>query len=62
MAYRTVAEAAERLGVSRWLAYRLIAAGHLPHVRLGERRIVVPDQALDEWMHRRATESVREAP
>jgi excisionase family DNA binding protein len=58
MAYRSVADAAERLGISSWLAYRLIERGELPHVRLGERRIVVPDRALDEWMDRRAGQSV----
>ena len=42
----TVAEAATRLGISRALAYELVAQGRLPHVRLG-RRIVVPRRALD---------------
>jgi excisionase family DNA binding protein len=56
MAYRSVNEAAARLGISPWLAYRLIERGELPHVRLG-RRIVVPDRALDDWMNRRALDS-----
>jgi excisionase family DNA binding protein len=37
----TVAEAAELLGISRALAYELVARGELPSIRLG-RRIVVP--------------------
>lgn len=41
----TVAETAEQLGISEWLAYRLIARGELPHLRLGG-RIVVPKIAV----------------
>jgi excisionase family DNA binding protein len=42
----TVEEAAELLGISRGLAYQLVAQGDIPSVRLG-RRIVVPRRALD---------------
>jgi excisionase family DNA binding protein len=41
----TVSEAADVLGISRTLAYDLVAKGQLPAIRLG-RRIVVPAQAL----------------
>jgi excisionase family DNA binding protein len=41
----TVEEAARVLGISRGLAYRLVATGELPCLRLGARR-VVPRQAL----------------
>lgn len=41
----TVGEAAQVLGVSRSLAYELVARGELPSLRLG-RRVVVPRQAL----------------
>lgn len=41
----TVKEAANLLGVSRSLAYELVAAGTLPSLRLG-RRIVVPRAVL----------------
>lgn len=44
----SVPEAAEALGVSAWLAYRLIARGELPAIRLG-RRVVVPKIALDAF-------------
>ena len=37
----TVAEAAELLGISRALAYELVARGELPSIRLG-RRVVIP--------------------
>jgi excisionase family DNA binding protein len=41
----TVEEAAALLGISRTLAYELIARGDLPCVRLG-RRIVISRRAL----------------
>jgi len=43
----TVAEAADRLGISSDLAYDLVARGALPSLRLG-RRIVIPRVALLE--------------
>ena len=42
----TVEEAARLLGVSRGLAYELVARGQLPALRLGRRR-VVPRIAID---------------
>lgn len=42
----TVPEAARRLGISRTLAYELIARGQLPALRLG-RRLVVPRRRLE---------------
>ena len=42
----TVSEAAAVLGISRGLAYQLVASGELPAIRLG-RRIVVPQRAID---------------
>jgi excisionase family DNA binding protein len=41
----SVTEAAGLLGISRALAYELIARGDLPSLRLG-RRVVVPRHAL----------------
>lgn len=41
----TVEEAAGLLGISRNLAYELVADGRLPSIRLG-RRVLVPRQAL----------------
>jgi excisionase family DNA binding protein len=43
----TVAEAADRLGISSDLAYDLVARSELPSLRLG-RRIVIPRIALQE--------------
>jgi excisionase family DNA binding protein len=45
----SVAEAGERLGLSRAFAYELVARGELPVVRFG-RRIVVPKAALLELL------------
>lgn len=42
----TVSEAAQALGISRTLAYQLVARQELPSLRLG-RRIVVPRQAIE---------------
>lgn len=45
----TVDETAALLGISRTLAYELVARGELAHVRLG-RRIVVPRVALERLL------------
>ena len=42
----SVEEAAALLGISRGLAYELVAKGDLPSLRLG-RRIVVPRRVLE---------------
>ncbi len=43
----TVEEAAKLLGISRGLAYELVARGELPSLHLGRRR-VIPRMAIDE--------------
>jgi excisionase family DNA binding protein len=45
----TVPQAAEVLGISRALAYELVARGELPALRLG-RRVVVPRRALERFV------------
>ena len=45
----TVPQAAEVLGISRALAYELVARGELPSLRLG-RRVVVPRRALQNFV------------
>ena len=47
----SVEEAGALLGISRDLAYDLVARGELPSVRLG-RRLVVPRRALEEALDR----------
>ncbi len=39
-------EAAERLGISRWQAYKLAHSGRLPTTRLGARDLYVPAAVL----------------
>jgi excisionase family DNA binding protein len=39
-------EAAERLGISRWQAYKLARSGRLPTTRLGTRDLHVPAAVL----------------
>lgn len=46
-----VEEAAQRLGIKRSLAWRLVRSGDLPSVRLG-RLVRIPERALEEWIAR----------
>ncbi|MFN2613297.1 MAG: helix-turn-helix domain-containing protein [Actinomycetota bacterium] len=46
----TVREAAKVLRISADLAYALVRAGVLPVLRLGERRVVIPRDALFRWI------------
>jgi excisionase family DNA binding protein len=39
-------EAAQRLGISRWQAYKLARSGRLPTTRLGTRDLHVPTAVL----------------
>ena len=39
-------EVAERLGISRWQAYKLARSGRLPTTRLGARDLYVPTAVL----------------
>ena len=49
----SVREAARLLGISRNLAYELIAEGRLPHIRLG-RRVLVSRYGLEQWIAQQA--------
>ncbi|MFI5042378.1 MAG: helix-turn-helix domain-containing protein, partial [Acidimicrobiales bacterium] len=46
----TVEEAVALLGISRTLAYELVARGDLPCLRLG-RRVLISRQALERMVH-----------
>ncbi len=50
----SVSEAAEVLGISTGLVYRLVKNGTLPSVRLGDKRLVIPHRALEVEINRRA--------
>ena len=45
----SVTEAAELLGVSRWLVLQQVAHGDLPHKRFG-RRILIPRGRFLAWL------------
>ena len=44
-------EAAQRLGISRWQAYKLAHSGRLPTTRLGSRDLHVPAAVLRRIEH-----------
>ena len=46
----TVEEAGEMLGVSRGTAYMLANTGGIPAIRIGQRRLVVPRKALEDFL------------
>jgi excisionase family DNA binding protein len=52
----TVTEAAAALGISRALAYQLVARKELPSIRLG-RRIIIPRSTVDAMLGDSATPS-----
>lgn len=51
----SVAEMANLLGISRTTAYELIGRDDFPSTRLGK-RVVIPLDALKEWLERGGTE------
>jgi len=50
----TVREAAKLLRIGSDLAYSLVRAGVLPVLRLGERRVGIPRDALLRWIETQA--------
>lgn len=55
----TVREAAKVLRISADLAYSLVRARVLPVLRLGERRVVIPREALLRWIESQAAQIPR---
>ena len=51
----SVAEAAEQLGVSRPIIYGLIKNGEFPAVVVGQKRVIIPVAALEQWLASHAT-------
>jgi len=45
----TVEEAAQRLGMTRKALYGHLAAGRIPSIKLGRRRLI-PVQSLERWL------------
>jgi excisionase family DNA binding protein len=50
----TADELAARLGITRKALYAQVAAGRIPHVRLG-RRVFFPAKAVEDWLNSRVT-------
>ena len=46
----TVPELAERLGLSVETVYRGIRRNDIPHLRIGQRRLILPRAAIDRWL------------
>lgn len=53
----TVPEAAEVVGVSEWLLRRMIRRGDIPHMRIGEKRIVIARTVLHRWVEQHGATS-----
>lgn len=54
----SVEEVADALGISRPVAYQLIQREGFPAVRVSERRIIVPVDALRRWLDEQAETNV----
>ena len=50
----SVDEVAEMLGVPRPVAYRLAHSAGFPAIRVSDRRIVIPVDALKSWLDEQA--------
>ena len=50
----SVDELAQELGISKPLAYDLIKRDGFPSVRISERRIIIPVDALRSWLNANA--------
>ena len=46
----TVPELADTLGLSTETVYRGIRRGEIPHLKIGERRLILPKAAIDKWL------------
>ena len=46
----TVPELAERLGLSVETVYRGIRRNEIPHLRIGQRRLILPKASIDRWL------------
>lgn len=46
----TIKEASQIIGVCSKLASQMVTAGKLPHIRISERKVVIPKEALEKWL------------
>lgn len=52
----TVEEVADELGISKWLAYKQVNTGKIPHIRMG-RRIIIPRKKFNKWLEESSNKS-----
>jgi len=57
----TVPQVARRLECSESKVRELIKSGQLPHIRLGDHKIVVPWLTLERWLEAELAEQTAEA-
>ena len=50
--YMSVPEMAEYIGMSKQMAYQLAKIEDFPAIVLGEKRVIVVADMLDDWMHK----------
>lgn len=47
-------EVAQALGIAEHTVRRLVRTGELPAIRISERRIIIPAEALNNWLSAKA--------
>jgi len=47
----SIKEFAEKMSISRSLAYKLVANGQIPVIRLSKRKLVIPMQAVEKMLN-----------
>ena len=47
----SIKEFAEKMSISRSLAYKLVANGQVPVIRLSKRKLVIPMQAVEKMLN-----------
>jgi excisionase family DNA binding protein len=48
--YMSVKNCAASIGVSEWLCRELVQTGELAAIRVGKRRLVISDEALNQYL------------
>lgn len=46
----TVPEASRIIGVCSKIAYQMVTAGKLPCIRISDKKVVIPKDALEKWL------------
>jgi len=53
----TVPELATKLGLSVETIYRSIRRKQIPHIKIGDRRLILPKTAIDKWLESASVEA-----